>query len=619
MPHLILDLETTTSNKGNPFDPRNRVCLVAWKTSNHAGSYKLEYDEDPYGANLAALQHLVNIHDTLVLFNGKFDLHWLRKYGIDFSGKRVFDVQLGYFILTNQLNRFPSLNDVSEWCGAGKKIDKIKEYWDEGIDTPQIPYSELVEYAIQDVVLTEKCYLYLVDKLEQYPKKRKLVNLACQDLLVLEEMEWNGMRYDVAGSLNSAAGIKIEMDSITTQLAEELNHESASEVNWNSPKQVSAVLYGGSFEVPYKETYLFRYKDGRTAEKQRKALKEITFPRLVEPPDHAATETEGVWSTAEPVIKHLKATGKAKRIINLLLSYSKLEKLHGTYLAGIPETMSSFGWGEFLHGQLNQTTARTGRLSSSSPNMQNMPGDVDQFFISRYDDGMVVQFDVKGLEVVCAAYLSGDKTLQKELNDGEDIHANNQAAFGLDTRLAAKRFMFKMIYGGTANGFASDPDFRDLKLNAKRWQQIIDAFYVKYHGIAEWHRKLIDHCLRNKTYEIPSGRVFDYSEAMKKPEWYFVPKFKNYPVQGFGADIVMMARVSLYKRMCAAGMPGLLINTIHDSIVLDIRKKEWYNISMIVKKVFEDLPKNIKNIWEIDLGLEVRVEASVLTTGEELK
>lgn len=619
MKTLVLDVETTTTNKGNPFDPRNKLCLIAWKTEKEHGCYKIEYDDDPYGASIAALQHLISIHDTLVTFNGKFDLHWLRKYGIDFSGKRIFDVQLGYFILTNQLNRLPSLNAVAEWCKAGTKLDKIKEYWDQGIDTPDIPLSELIDYAIQDVDLTWKCYEHLSSLLDKFPKKRKLVTLACQDLLVLEEMEWNGMRYDVTASYREATNIKAKMDEIEEELIDVLGDPNADEINWNSPQQVSAVLYGGVVEVPYKETYLFHYKDGRVAEKQRNATKTISFERLVTPPKHANTEKEGIWSTAEPIIKNLKATGKAKRIISLLLSYSKLEKLHGTYLTGIPGIMEENQWGEFLHGQLNQTIAKTGRLSSSSPNMQNMPGEVDSFFVSRFDDGIVAQFDVKGLEVVCAAYLSGDKALIAELNAGEDIHGNNQKAFALADRLTAKRFMFKMIYGGTAKGFAGDPDFQDLKMSAEDWQNVIDAFYAKYSGIAEWHKQLINSCLRNQSYSIPSGREFDYSQIMRKQEWYYVPKFKNYPVQGFGADIVMMARVSLFKRLKASGLSSLLINTIHDSIILDIERKDWYNISKLVNQVFKDLPKNIENIWEIKFDLEVKVEASNLTTGEDLK
>lgn len=594
--------------------------MVSWRTKDACGLYKIEYDEEPYGASLAALQHLINIHEVLVVFNGKFDLHWLRKYGIQFCDKRIWDVQLAYYILSRQTKKLPSLDAVAEALGFGQKLDQIKKYWESGLDTPQIPFGELSEYALQDVKLTEDCYKALSAQLDALPDMRRLFTVSCADLLVLEEMEWNGMFYAVTESLEEAQCIKEQMEQIEERLIDILDHDYAIDINWNSPKQVSAILYGGEVEFAYKEKYLFNYKDGRVAEKERNATRFVSFPRLVEPNEKHKSEDGKTWSTAEPVIKHLKATGKAKRLINLLLELSKLEKLHGTYLTGIPAIMTKHQWTDYIHGQLNQTIAKTGRLSSSNPNMQNMPSDVDRFFVSRYgDEGLVVQFDVKGLEVICAAYLSQDKTLIKELSEGQDIHSNNQEAFKLHDRLAAKRFMFKMIYGGTAAGFANDADFLDLKMNVKRWQEVIDAFYQKYYGIQEWHKQLIGGILRSRRYKIPSGREFDFSEAMTKPEWYYIPKFKNYPVQGFGADIVMVARVSLFKRLKAAELPALLVNTIHDSIILDIKKDTWYNISMMVNKVFEDLPTNIKNIWGITLGLEVRVEASVLTTGEDIK
>jgi len=592
--------------------------VISWKTKDSTGIYKIEYDDEPYGAQLAALQHLINIHDELVFCNAKFDLHWLRRYGITFKDKKVYDISVAYFILTRQTHKFPSLDEISEYCGAGKKIDKIKEYWDSGIDTPQIPYNELCEYALLDAALTEKCYLFLNEKLLISNNLRKLVSLAHQDTLVLEEMEWNGMRYDSGASLKEADSVKEVMDGITGKLCEVLDHPHGKDINWDSPKQVSAVLYGGVVSIPYKETYTFNYKDGRTAEKQRKAIKEIIFPRLVEPADRSETDVAGVWSIAEPIISNISAKGKGKAIIDLLLVHAKLGKLHGTYLAGIPKIMDKHGWVGMIHGQLNQTVAVTGRLSSSAPNMQNMPGDVDKYFISRFDDGKVVQFDVKGLEVLCAAYISQDPVLIKELRDGEDIHSNNQAAFKLLDRLAAKRFMFKMIYGGTAQGFAMDADFLYLKMSARRWQEVIDAFYAKYQSIAKWHSVLIAEVLRTAQYTIPSGRELDFRQPLTKPEWYYVPKIKNYPVQGFGADLVKLARISLYKRMMASGCKSLLVNTIHDSIIIDIPEKEWYNISMMVKKVFEDLPINIKNVWEFDIGLKISTEASILTTGEEL-
>ena len=291
MAYLVIDTETTTSNKGNSFDPRNRLCLVSWKTENKDGVYKIEYDAEPYGSNLVALQYLINIHDTLILFNAKFDLHWLREYGIQFQEKKIFDVQLAHFILSRQTEALPSLNQVATHWGLEGKLEDIKEYWDAGIDTPNIPLNLLCSYALQDVSITERCYLKQVEKFKQAPKLKKLHTLACQDLLVLAEMEWNGMQYSVDASLKEADTLLSQMNQIEHDLNEEVG-DVEIEINWQSPKQVSAVLYGGTISTPSKEAYTFTYKDGRTAKKLRAINKLSTFPRLIDPPKKAKTASE---------------------------------------------------------------------------------------------------------------------------------------------------------------------------------------------------------------------------------------------------------------------------------------------------------------------------------------
>lgn len=228
---------------------------------------------------------------------------------------------------------------------------------------------------------------------------------------------------------------------------------------------------------------------------------------------------------------------------------------------------------------------------------------------------MLISADIKGLEVVTAAWLSGDKTLRQEILDGVDIHQNNQDAFKLPSRLVAKRFKFKMIYGGTAPGFTTDPDLKITGFSQKQWEKVIEDYYAKYNGIGEWHKQLIDTVMQEGFLEIPSGRMLDYRELLKYQDWYYIPKIKNYPVQGFGADIVMIARISLYRRWKPEY--GKLVNTIHDSIVLDIPSKEWYNISSTVKKVFEDLPKNLSKTFDINWDLPIQVEFKQLN-GEEV-
>lgn len=219
---------------------------------------------------------------------------------------------------------------------------------------------------------------------------------------------------------------------------------------------------------------------------------------------------------------------------------------------------------------------------------------------------MLISSDVKGLEVVTAAWLANDDVLRWEIINGVDIHANNQATFNLPDRLTAKRFKFKLLYGGTAPGFVNDPDLKITKFSKKRWQQVIDDYYSKYKGIAQWHADIINEVLLTGFLETPSGRVYDYRELLSEPDWYYLPKIKNYPVQGFGADIVKIARISLKNRWKKEY--GLLCNTIHDSIIVDTPSDMVYNISNEIKKVFEDLPKNLSNMYKINWDLPIGVE-----------
>lgn len=204
-----------------------------------------------------------------------------------------------------------------------------------------------------------------------------------------------------------------------------------------------------------------------------------------------------------------------------------------------------------------------------------------------------------------AAYLSQDKVLYKELNEGLDIHADNQAKFGLPSRLVAKVFKFRLLYGGQY--FSLDPDFIPISSNQKYWDKVIEKYYEKYTGIAAWHRKIVAEVIRTGGLTSPSGRMYTWElqgANIKKIE----REVKNYPVQGFGADIVMCARVSLFNRWKEAGIKGLLINTVHDSIVMDIEKQELERVVELVRGVFKDLPGQLSRIFNINFDLDVKVE-----------
>ncbi len=228
---------------------------------------------------------------------------------------------------------------------------------------------------------------------------------------------------------------------------------------------------------------------------------------------------------------------------------------------------------------------------------------------------MLVNADVKGLEVVVAAQLSGDTVLRQEIVNGDDIHGNNQRAFGLGEgkagRLIAKIFKFRLIYGGSAYSYAHDSDFMGVSTKERFWQEVIDKYYAKYTGIAKWHKAIDYEAKQNGKLTIPSGRYYPFAyEPTKWGTKWPDTKVKNYPVQGFGADLVMLARLETAKRIRESNLSALLVSTIHDSIVVDTPEENVYNIGRILKDSIEAVPALCKQIWQYDFSLPLTCEVS---------
>lgn len=228
---------------------------------------------------------------------------------------------------------------------------------------------------------------------------------------------------------------------------------------------------------------------------------------------------------------------------------------------------------------------------------------------------MLVNADVKGLEVVVAAQLSNDSVLRQEIIDKEDIHGNNQAAFGLGDgkagRLIAKIFKFRLIYGGSAYSYAHDSDFMGVSTSEKFWQEVIDKYYTKYYGIKNWHEQIEYEAKTTGRLVVPSGRYYPFNyETTKYGTKWPSTKVKNYPVQGFGADLVMLARLEVFKRLRASACSGLLVSTIHDSIVVDTPEENVYNIAVLLKESIEAVPRLCQQVWKYDFSLPLTCEVS---------
>jgi DNA polymerase I-like protein with 3'-5' exonuclease and polymerase domains len=383
---LTLDVETTISNKGNPFDETNKLCYVGLLGSTPR-TISIEYGDEPYRHKLDEIQKEIDESEILVGFNIKFDLHWLRKYGINFVGKRVWDCQLVHFILTGQQYPYPSLNSVSAYYDLGSKLDVVAtEYWGNKIDTPNIPKDILEEYLIGDLQLTQKVYEKQMEEFAVSTKPmQRLISLHNQDLIILQEMEFNGLLFDENSSNRLAKELVDQIEIIDKILFE---YHELVEFNPNSTEHVSSLLYGGTIKVRRREVIgVFKTGTRMGQQKERWVEHEITFPRLINPIKGSELAKEGFFSTDDQTLKSLKTRSKyGKDLVEVLVTRATLEKRLSTYYKGLVDLRKEMNWHEGrLHGQLNQCVARTGRLSSSKPNLQNFDGEIKTLFGSRYE------------------------------------------------------------------------------------------------------------------------------------------------------------------------------------------------------------------------------------------
>lgn len=210
----------------------------------------------------------------------------------------------------------------------------------------------------------------------------------------------------------------------------------------------------------------------------------------------------------------------------------------------------------------------------------------------------VLQVDASQLEWRVAVELSRDETGLKELNDGEDIHSLNQEAFGLPERLVAKRYLFRTIFRGSGWSFANDNDFMHVSSSAKFWDGINEKFYTKYDGLDRQHYEWKDLVLAGKPIVGPLGREWSIPLRFQQGREFKIPwtLLSNYPVQGTGADIMAIARVSAYNRIRKLNIPCKFISTVHDSIVVDVPTEHLQRVADIFYEVFDDL---IANIWRL--------------------
>ena len=226
---------------------------------------------------------------------------------------------------------------------------------------------------------------------------------------------------------------------------------------------------------------------------------------------------------------------------------------------------------------------------------------------------MLIQADAKALEWWTAVWLSQDKIGMEEILEGRDLHSENEKAFGLPSRLIAKKYLFRTIYRGSAFAFSKDPEFASTSASVRFWEGIGDKFFSKYAGLNAWHQSLSKLVASGKPVIGPQGR-----------EWFFdmKPNFRgdlvipwttmtNHPVQGTGHDIMAVIRVSFFNRLKKQNIQARLIGTIHDSILIDVPETNVDTVVKLFESCFADMPDNFNRMFGVKPNIPLKCECSV--------
>lgn len=390
---MILYFDFETSYKANmPWMPNAcAVLLVAQFQDGRDFTWVINHTDAPFNfrAQQKEIQDVFNQASTIIAHNLKFDLHWLRSCGISVTHCRLYCTMVGEYIATGQRHKYPSLNECCDKYSVPRKMDTVAPYWEQGIETYDIPLEILVPYAKQDLVCLQRVH-ELQQKIIIAQGQVNLVNIRSESLRVTQEIEWNGMAINrpllEKYSKDYGETIDTTQQHLKQLIRKELQIPEEVTFNLGSNDHLSAILFGGDIVYKGKEQTQRVLKDGTVKYGTRNAKLTFTTPGFnFTPQKGSENKKEGYYQTNVDQLATLKPkTDEQKELLYGISELAKLEKMKSTYFDGILEAE----YCGYVHPTLNECQTATGRYSSKNPNSQNMPREgtspVKEGFITRY-------------------------------------------------------------------------------------------------------------------------------------------------------------------------------------------------------------------------------------------
>ena len=667
---LTLDVENTVTHRNgklhlDPFEPDNSLTLVGMLCeSGKETIVTFDHSEmQPTVSGNTIVQGMLDKTSLLIMHNAPHDLMWLWESGFNYDGA-VFDTMLNAYVIQRGQKQPLSLEACAERYQLDtKKQDTLKEYFKKGYSTKDIPFDELSTYLSADLHATQQLYDKLMHQLENDDKElASTAKLTDEVAVCLARIYQRGFSVD----MKVLDEVRQEFETERKELVRSLDKQCSElmgdfPINLNSPEQLSWVIYSRKphdksmwanlfdayMKTPdYKSTInknssvIYKQKakqcpDCRGSGQVRKVKKNGTpFSRTnkctpcggigylftdvlgmvaglkFNAPNAKWISANG-FSTSKGNIELLESMAKSRNMPHAVTFLRNVRRLSAvdTYLSSFIEGITTHTKTDGkLHVRLLQHRTSTGRFSGADPNMQNMPRGgtfpVKKVFISRWEGGSVLEADFAQLEFRVAAFLGQDSIAMKEVSTGFDVHAYTAKVItegGQPTsRQEAKAHTFAPLYG--ASGYGRTP------AEAKYYEQ----FTKKYSGIAKWHTKLANEALNTGKICTPSGREFAFPDVMRRRNGtvsHFT-QIKNYPVQSFAtADIVPISLLHIDKLL--KGLNSCIVNTVHDSIVIDVHPDEVQKVIDIINQTNDVLKNLIDKQWDIDFNVPLMLEAKI--------
>lgn len=564
---LSLDTETTSTN---PIDAE----LVGL-------SFSVEEKKAFYVAvpdNREEAQKIVNIFKPLyenpeilkIGQNLKYDLEVLHNYGVSLA-EPMFDTMIAHYLIQPELRH--NMDYMAETLLHYRTIhieELIGERGRNQRNMRDLKPAEVYEYAAEDADITLRLYNVLLPKLKECGAEQLFYEIEMPLMPVLAEMELNGIRIDTESLAETSSILTSRMRQLETQIYE----AAGEEFNIASPKQVGEILFGKM--------------------------------KIVDKPKKTKT---GQYVTSEEVLQQLR---HKNHIVDDILAHRGLKKLLGTYVDALPKLINRRTG--HIHTSFNQAVTSTGRLSSSDPNLQNIPvrgedgKEIRRCFIPE-EGCLFFSADYSQIELRVMAHLSGDENMAEAFRLGHDIHAATAAKIykediadvTRDQRTKAKRANFGIIYGITVFGLAER-----LDISRAEAAQLIDGYFASFPKVAQYMEQSKE-----------TARAKGYAETFFHRRRYLpdinshnatVRNFAernaiNAPIQGSAADIIKIAMVRISRKFKTEGIKSKMILQVHDELNFSVLPEEKEKVQRIVLEEMQNAyPLNVPLVADCGWG-----------------